>query len=381
MATLNPEMGVSGTEAVANLTDVLREVKADASGDKAINIVTDEIEEKDVAIQMLAVFIDEVGVGCYDFIDPMSNIILSMTSFTANDSIRASCASALPGLIKAQKAKTGITPELHARAKAFNENLYKAMTTEIETDTLISQVQAFKEIIDECGPGLMNAEQVNHIGEKAVSMVEKSLDRVEENKKAEKEEPEDEDDELDAEDLALLKEENNNEHDLQLGAAELMGALFKTHRDLVAPLVQKLRSDLLPAAFQSGDQKRLKFAIFILDDMVEHLGPTYFSAQDFQQIVTTICNFAGSQSASLRQAASYGIGVVAQYGGEAFAATADLCLSSLKSAIDFAMTPKVEAKQMKVTQYNHARDNAIASLGKIIKYKQAYINNNPQVAA
>ena len=50
MATLNPEMGVSGTEAVANLTDVLREVKADASGDKAINIVTDEIEEKDVAI-------------------------------------------------------------------------------------------------------------------------------------------------------------------------------------------------------------------------------------------------------------------------------------------------------------------------------------------
>ena len=97
--------------------------------------------------------------------------------------------------------------------------------------------------------------------------------------------------------------------------------------------------------------------------------------------MTTICQFAGSQSASLRQAASYGIGVVAQYGGEAFAATAELCLSSLKSAIDFAMTPKVEAKQMKVTQYHHARDNAIASLGKIIKYKQSYINNNPQVAA
>lgn len=36
---------------------------------------------------------------------------------------------------------------------------------------------------------------------------------------------------------------------------------------------------------------------------------------------------------------------------------------------------------MKVTQYHHARDNAIASLGKIIKYKQTYINNNPQVAA
>ena len=39
---------------------------------------------------------------------------------------------------------------------------------------------------------------------------------------------------------------------------------------------------MLPAAFGSGDQKRLKFAIFVLDDMVEHLGPTYFSPEDFQ---------------------------------------------------------------------------------------------------
>jgi hypothetical protein len=88
------------------------------------------------------------------------------------------------------------------------------MTSETETDTLITQVQAFKDIIDECEQGLMNAEQVNMMGDKSIAMVTKSLERVEENKKAEKEEPEDEDDELDAEDLALLKEENNNEHDL-----------------------------------------------------------------------------------------------------------------------------------------------------------------------
>ena len=77
--------------------------------------------------------------------------------------------------------------------------------------------------------------------------------------------------------MALLKEENNNEHDLQLAAAELMGALFKTHKDFVGPMVTKLRGDTLVAAFSSNEQKRLKFAIFILDDMVEHLGPTYFT--------------------------------------------------------------------------------------------------------
>ena len=79
MATLNPEMAVSGMEEFANLKDVLKEVKSDGTGEKGVNIVTDEIEEKDVAIQMLAVFIDEVGVGCFDYIEPMSKILLSMT--------------------------------------------------------------------------------------------------------------------------------------------------------------------------------------------------------------------------------------------------------------------------------------------------------------
>jgi len=243
------------------------------------------------------------------------------------------------------------------------------MQEETETDTLIAQVQAFKDIIDESGPGLLTQQQAEYFGEKAIGMVDKSLTRIEENNKVSKEEPEDEDDELDAEDLALLKEENNNEHDLQLAAAELMGALFKTHKDFVGPLVQKLRAETLVQAFTSNEQKRLKFAIFILDDMVEHLGPAYFSAEDFNAIVQTICGFSGSQSASLRQAAAYGIGVVAEHGGEAFASCADLCLTSLKSAIDYAMTPKVEAKQMKVTQYHHARDNAIASIGKILKFR------------
>ena len=54
------------------------DIKTDGT-DKGVNIVTDEIEEKDVAIQMLAVFIDEVGVGCFDYIEPMSKILLGMT--------------------------------------------------------------------------------------------------------------------------------------------------------------------------------------------------------------------------------------------------------------------------------------------------------------
>lgn len=99
------------------------------------------------------------------------------------------------------------------------------------------------------------------------------------------EEVEDEDDKLDEEDLNLIKDEANNEYDLQIAAAELLGTLFKHAKDFVGPIVQTLRSATLPAAFQSNVQKRLKFAIFVLDDMIEHLGPNYFPEGDFMTIV------------------------------------------------------------------------------------------------
>ena len=81
--------------------------------------------------------------------------------------------------------------------------------------------------------------------------------------------------------MALIKEENSNEFDLQIAAAELMGELFKTHKESVSGLVQRLRNEIIPDCFSSSEQKRQKFALFILDDMVEHLGPTYFDQSDF----------------------------------------------------------------------------------------------------
>jgi len=73
----------------------------------------------------------------------------------------------------------------------------------------------------------------------------------------------------------------------------------------------------------------------MLDDMVEHLGPAYFAPADYAAIVGTVCNYTAHKSASLRQASSYGIGVIAQHGGDAFVPHAEKCLTALHSAIDY----------------------------------------------
>ncbi len=41
--------------------------------------------------------------------------------------------------------------------------------------------------------------------------------------------------------MNLLKEERNNEYDLQLAAAELIRSLFKTHKPYVANIVVTLK--------------------------------------------------------------------------------------------------------------------------------------------
>lgn len=126
-------------------------------------------------------------------------------------------------------------------------------------------------------------------------------------------------------------------------------------------------------------QKRLKFGLFVLDDMVEHLGPNYFPAADYSVIVQTVCSFAGNKSASLRQASAYGIGVIAQHGGHAFVPHADFCLQALRGAVEFQMSAKVQEKKSKQDQYHHARDNAIASIGKVIKFQNEYVQSQEQL--
>ncbi len=79
----------------------------------------------------------------------------------------------------------------------------------------------------------------------AFRIIDKSLTRIDELDDIKKEEAEDEDDQLDQDDLNLLKEEGNNEYDLQLAAAELIGSLFKTHKPYVANIVATLRSTTL----------------------------------------------------------------------------------------------------------------------------------------
>lgn len=217
----------------------------------------------------------------------------------------------------------------------------------------------------------MQPASVDQFADKIFDFIQQSENRINENNKYEKENMEgEEDDHLDEEDLMVLKEENKNEHQLQLDLGEIIGVLFKTHKDYCQNLAQKLITQILPEVAKHETKQKQKFLLFILDDMIEFLGPNFLGPV-YPQIVQQVCTYTNSKYAAIRQASVYGIGMVAQHGGEAFAPLKDLCLGSIKHAIEYSMDGSVKEKKSKATQFYHARDNAIAALGKVLQYQPA----------
>jgi importin-5 len=202
-----------------------------------------------------------------------------------------------------------------------------------------------------------------------------SENRAEATRKMEKEEADAEDDDrLDEDDLAIFKDEIKEENELQCGLVEILGLLFKTHKLHCRPLVDKVLTEIIPKLSGTQDKAKQKFLLYILDDMIEYLGPDFLGEQIFHQIVGEVCKFAALPAAAIRQAACYGIGMAAQNGGAGFAGVSQLCLTSLSTAINYQADSKVKEKKQKMFKFQHARDNAVAAFGRVLRYQNTCID-------
>jgi importin-5 len=112
-----------------------------------------------------------------------------------------------------------------------------------------------------------------------------------------------------------------------------------------------------------------------MDDMVEYLGPEILGAQ-YATVATQIIKFCNAPNPAMRQASTYGIGVMAKNGGAYFGTIVNDCLQGLRLAIDFEMPSSIKEKKAKVKQFNHARDNAVSALGKVIRYQPTTVDLN-----
>jgi hypothetical protein len=107
-----------------------------------------------------------------------------------------------------------------------------------------------------------------------------------------------------------------------------------------------LQTTVLPAAAADGSKHKQKLLLFILDDMVEFLGPDFLGPL-YPQVCEQIVKYSNSKHSAIRQASVYGIGMIAQHGGAAFAGVSQQCLEGLKVAIEYPMDAATKEKKGK----------------------------------
>jgi len=199
-----PKVGVDGEE--GDILQFLNEIKI-TQGDKGVGLVTGEVEDKNVGIQMLTVFIEELEEGFAPFIQQTSELFVSMINYEGSEDIRNSIAQSLATMLKCLKKGFPNDAEMHLKyAQGYIQAIFNAMKTEHLTDTMVYQVIALKDIINTQGE-FMDEGSVNQMCSEMLNFIKLSDKRKDLNEKY-TEENEQGENEIDVQNRQFMEEEN-----------------------------------------------------------------------------------------------------------------------------------------------------------------------------
>lgn len=344
------------------LENIFSEPKADIdlTENKKEDINTYETEEVEVALNMVSVLIDEMKENFSPYVEIATKLILPLCNYSKNENIRTAASKCLPSLVSCVKNKE--PQKVSNIVRLFLNVLWNSASSEFEAEVIVDQISAMKECLDEVGVKFLTNEEINEISQNLIKLLMESDKRKLENEKYKAEE------EVDEEEIEMLNEDTSSEEDLQVGIAELIGVLFKTHKEMTLPLVELLYTQVLSKVLQPTlSDKMHKFGLFLIDDMIEFLGLELIPDK-WPHLSEALIRFSADKSCPVRQAAVYGIGVLAEKSREIFAQMAPQCINSLYEAL------KIPIGEEKTKVYGHCKDNTVSALGKIIKNHHDKIN-------
>uniref|UniRef100_A0A2P2MRU0 Importin beta-3 n=2 Tax=Rhizophora mucronata TaxID=61149 RepID=A0A2P2MRU0_RHIMU len=176
---------------------------------------------------------------------------------------------------------------------------------------------------------------------------------------------------FDAEEGELIREENEQEEEVFDQVGEILGTLIKTFKASFLPFFDELSSYLTPmwGKDKTADERRI--AICIFDDVAEQCREAALKYYDtYLPFLLEACN---DENPDVRQAAVYGLGVCAEFGGSVFKHLVGEALARLDVVIQ-----DPSAKQPDNVM---AYDNAVSALGKICQHHRDRINSAQVIPA
>ncbi|XP_057437723.1 uncharacterized protein LOC130729888 [Lotus japonicus] len=370
-AQLKPDVTITSADSDAEFDEDDDSIETITLGDKRIGIKTSVLEEKATACNMLCCYADELKEGFFPWIDQVAFTLVPLLKFYFHEEVRKAAVSAMPELLSSaksavEKGQSQGRDETYVKQLSdyIIPNLVESLHKEPEVEICANILDALNECIQVSGSHL-DEKQVRSIVDEIKQVLTASSSRKHERADRAKEE------DFDAEERELLKEENEQEEELFDQVGDCLGTLIKTFRASFLPFFDELSSYLTPMFGKDKTPEERRIAICIFDDVAEHCRETALKYYDsYLPFLLEACN---DECSDVRQAAVYGVGVCAEFGGSVFKPLVGEALSRLNAVIGHPNALHSDNVM--------AYDNAVSALGKICQFHRDSINATQVVPA
>uniref|UniRef100_A0A8C0H9K6 Importin 5 n=1 Tax=Chelonoidis abingdonii TaxID=106734 RepID=A0A8C0H9K6_CHEAB len=354
-ASIKPEVALLDTQDMENMSDDDGWEFVNLGDQQSFGIKTAGLEEKATACQMLVCYAKELKEGFVEYTEQVVKLMVPLLKFYFHDDILFT-AESMPLLLDCARVRG---PEYLSQMWHFMcDALIKAIGTEPDSDVLSEIMHSFAKCIEVMGDGCLNNEHFEELG----GILKGKLEEHFKNQELRQVKRQDED--YDEQVEESLQDEDDSDVYILTKVSDILHSIFSSYQEKVLLWFEQLLPLIVNLICPHRPWPDRQWGLCIFDDIVEHCSPSSFKYAEYflRPMLQSICD----NSPEVRQAAAYGVGVMAQFGGESYR---PFCTEALPLLVRVIQSPDAKTKENV-----NATENCISAVGKIMKFKPDCVN-------
>ncbi|XP_062236158.1 importin-5 [Platichthys flesus] len=357
-ASIKPEVALLDTQDMENISEDDGWEFVNLGDQQSFGIKTAGLEEKATACQMLVCYAKELKEGFVEYTEQVVKLMVPLLKFYFHDGVRVAAAESMPLLLECARVRG---PEYLTQMWHFMcDALIKSIGTEPDSDVLSEIMHSFAKCIELMGDGCLNNEHFEELG----GILKGKLEEHFKNQELRHTKRQDED--YDEQVEETLQDEDENDVYILTKVSDILHSVFSSYKEKVLPWFEQLLQLIVQLICPSRPWADRQWGLCIFDDVVEHCSPSSFKYAEYflQPMMQSVCD----TSPEVRQAAAYGVGVMAQYGGENYR---QFCTEAITLLVRV-----IQAAESRSKENVNATENCISAVGKVMRFRPECVNVN-----
>uniref|UniRef100_A0A3B5MRZ7 Uncharacterized protein n=1 Tax=Xiphophorus couchianus TaxID=32473 RepID=A0A3B5MRZ7_9TELE len=349
-ASIKPEVALLDTQDMENISEEEGWEFVNLGDQQSFGIKTAGLEEKATACQMLVCYAKELKEGFVEYTEQVVKLMVPL--------LKVAAAESMPLLLECARVRG---PEYLTQMWHFMcDALIKAIGTEPDSDVLSEIMHSFAKCVELMGDGCLNNEHFEELG----GILKGKLEEHFKNQELRQAKRQDED--YDEQVEETLQDEDENDVYILTKVSDVLHSVFSSYKEKILPWFEQLLQLIVQLICPNRPWADRQWGLCIFDDVIEHCSPSSFKYAEYflRPMLQSLCD----TSAEVRQAAAYGVGVMAQYGGDSYR---PFCTEALP-----LLVAVIQAADSRSKENVNATENCISAVGKLMRFRPECVNAN-----